>query len=267
MYYLPLYLQFIKIRLQSMIEYRATFLTGAVAQFVSYGSTFLLVWVMVNQFGTLSGWNPYEVMFLYSLNLGSYAITGYFLFNLCFRLPTLIQTGEFDEVLTKPLNPLLYIVCRDFNYGYFSHLILSIVIMTICFIKLGIVVTFLKLILLVVVILAAALIQGAALLFTSVPSFWLVRGNSLMKTFFFDVKDFIQYPISLYNKTIQIMLTFVFPYAFISFYPAQYFLEKNDFLMFHPIFQYLTPIVGVVMFVLAYGFWNLGINNYKSTGS
>ncbi|KAB2846375.1 MAG: ABC transporter permease, partial [Ignavibacterium sp.] len=115
--------------------------------------------------------------------------------------------------------------------------------------------------------LSGALIQGAAFIFTSVPSFWLVQSNSLMDIFIWDLKSFIRYPISAYHRIIQVILTLIIPYAFINFYPAQYFLNKNDFLMFHPVFQYLSPLVGVLLFIFAYRFWNTGINHYKSTGS
>lgn len=266
MNYLGLYLEFIKIRLQSMIEYRSAFLSGALAQAASYSAELLLVWIMINQFETIGTWGPYEVMFLYALNLLTYAVAGFFLYNPHASLSGMIRTGEFDEVLTKPLNPLLYIVCRMFNYGYFSHTAISIIIIGICFVKLGISITLIKVLFLVVIVISGALIQGAIFLFASVPSFWLVE-NSGFRVLFWNSKEFIKYPISIYNKAIQLFLTLIMPYAFISFYPAQYFLNKDDFLMFHPVLQYTSPIVGIIVFTIAYKFWTLGIKNYTSTGS
>jgi ABC-2 type transport system permease protein len=125
----------------------------------------------------------------------------------------------------------------------------------------------LKILFLCVSILGAALIQSAGFLFTSIPSFWIIQNNSLRDILFHQLKGFVDYPISLYSKFIQVILTLVIPYAFLSFYPSQFFLGKNDFLMFHPIFQYLTPILGIILFFLAYKFWLFGINHYKSTGS
>lgn len=267
MHYLDLYLEFIKIRLQSMMEYKKAFLTGALAQAISYGTEFLLLWIMIQQFHSMAGWSAYEVMFLYALNLLSYAFAGFFLYMPCAEmLSPMIQSGEFDEVLIKPMNPLLYLSCSTFCYGYLSHVTLSVLIIVICFLKLGIIVTPVKILFLLVVVLSGALIQGAGFLFTSVPSFWIVKSNSL-NSFMYMSKYFIQYPLSIYNKVVQVILTFVIPYAFINFYPAQYFLKKNDFLMFHPLFQYLSPAVGIILFVGAYRFWGLGLRHYKSTGS
>jgi len=267
MSYIPLYLEFIKIRLKRMVEYRGAFLSGAAAQFIMYGTTFALIWIMIDKFKNLNGWSSYEILFLYALDLCSYSFAAFFLFNFSMMLPVMIQTGEFDDILTKPLNPFVHLISREFNIAYFTHITLSVLVMTICFINLGIRLNALKLLILLIVILGGALIQGAALLITTVPSFWLIQNNSLKYTFFTNLKSFIQYPISLYNRTIQVLLTLVVPYAFINFYPAQYFLNKNDFLIFHPVFQYLTPVVGIILFILAYRFWITGVNNYKSTGT
>lgn len=267
MRYIDLYLEFIKIRLQSMLEYRKAFFTGAVAQAISYTTEFLLIWVMIQKFQTIAGWSAYEVMFLYALNLLSYALAGFFLYNPCVEmLSPMLQSGEFDEVLIKPLNPLLYLSSSTFCYGYFSHVTLSAIIITLCFIKLGITMTFAKVVFLLITAFSGALIQGAAFLFTSVPSFWLVKGDSL-RSFMWMSRYFIQYPLSVYHQLIQVLLTLIIPYAFVNFYPAQYFLSKNDFLMFHPIFQYLPPVVGVLLMIGAYRFWQLGLKHYKSTGS
>lgn len=267
MQYIDLYLEFIKIRLQGMIEYKKAFLTGAAAQAISYATEFFLLWVMIRQFNTIAGWSPYEVMFLYALNLLSYAIAGFFLYMPCVEmLSPMVQSGEFDAVLIKPLNPLLYMSCSTFCYGYFSHVTLSIAIIVICFIKLGIIMTPVKILFLVITALSGALIQGSAFIFTSVPTFWLTKSNSL-SSFMWMSRYYIEYPLSIYNKIVQVLLTLVIPYAFVNFYPAQYFLNKNDFLMFHPVFQYLSPAVGIIMFFGAYKFWNFGIKHYKSTGS
>lgn len=266
MYYLDLYWQFIKINLKTMIEYRSTTVGVALAEATGFLAEFGIVWVMINQFKTIGGWGPYEVMFLFALNLLSYALASFFLYRLSNRLPGMIQNGTFDEVLTKPTNPFLYLTCSGFSYGYFSHVTVSIAVIVVCFAKLGISVSFQKILYLFIVVLSGALIQGAASIFTSVPCFWLVQNNSL-RGFMRSLRNFIQYPISVYSKGIQIILTILLPYAFVNFYPAQYFLGKNDFMMFHPVFQYLSPGVGIILFIGAYKFWNAGIRQYKSTGS
>jgi ABC-2 type transport system permease protein len=74
-------------------------------------------------------------------------------------------------------------------------------------------------------------------------------------------------PVSIFPRFIQIFLTAIIPFAFVSFYPAQYFLGKEDFMMFHPALQYLTPVVGLFTLCVSGLIWSRGVNRYKSSGS
>lgn len=263
---LSLYRAFIKIKIKAMVEYRGAFFWGGIAQASSYTAEFILIWIMIQKFQTIGGWGPYEVMFLYALNLLSYAVAGSFLYSPATGLPAMIQSGSLDEVLTKPMNPLLYLICNKFLYQYASHALLSIVIIAVCFYHLQIQITMLTVLMLFVTVISGALIQGSAFLYTSVPAFWIVQSQAI-GNFMGDLRGFIRYPLSIYHKGIQIVLTLIIPYGFINFYPAQYFLGKHDFMLFHPVFQFLSPLVGLLLFYGAYQFWKLGIRHYKSTGS
>jgi ABC-2 type transport system permease protein len=53
----------------------------------------------------------------------------------------------------------------------------------------------------------------------------------------------------------------------VNFYPVHYFLDKTGDNLFSPILQYGTPVVGIVLFFLAYQFWRIGVDKYESTGS
>ncbi|MGQ4668468.1 ABC transporter permease [Metabacillus halosaccharovorans] len=267
MHYLKLYIEFIKLRILGVAEYRKAFIIGAVAQFVSYFAEFFLIWVIVNEFNSINGWSAGEVLLLYGLNLSSYAIAGFFFFTPTSQLSAMVKDGTFDELLIKPLNSFWYLVCREFNTGYLSHFILSLLVIFYSFHVLNVEIGLSNFWFLIMTLIGGALIQGAALIITSVPSFWVVENRGLKQILFFQAKGFIKYPITIFNTPIQIFLTLILPYAFINFYPAQYFINKNDFSIFHSSFQYLTPIVGSVLFILAYLFWNIGINHYKSTGS
>ena len=100
----------------------------------------------------------------------------------------------------------------------------------------------------------------------NIPAFWIVKTDAL-STFKWSLNEFIQYPLSIYDRWIQIMLTFVFPVAFIGFFPSQVLLEKTDYLGFPSQIVFLSPLVGIVLFIISYLLFFVGIKNYKSTGS
>lgn len=267
MYYWSLHMQFIMLKLQGIAQYRKSFVLGAIAQFLMYGAQFLMLWIIIEKFKTINGWQANEVLFLYGLNLGTYALAGFFFNPITSQLPQMIQNGTFDEVLTKPVNTLAYLVCRDFNTAYFSHLGLSAIVVIYALYELNIQFTMIDSLFFIAVIIGGMLIQSAALLITATPAFWIVNSGPIQSVLFFEMTQFIRYPLSIYNKIIQFILTFVLPYSFINYYPANYLLGKQETTLFHSSFQYLTPIVGIVMFIAAYVFWKIGIRNYTSTGS
>ena len=266
MYYLDLYWEFIKIRIKTAVEYRGqTFITGF-SQMIGYGSEFLILWIMVSKFQQMGQWNVYEIMLIYAMNLLGYSLANVFIYRTCHNLAELIRTGDFDGIITKPTNPFMYLCCSGFMYGYWAHVALTVGLMIFCFGKLGVSFSLAKILFLLLVIFGSALIQGATQLISYVPTFWVIKSNAIRSVHRY-ARDFVQYPLSIYHKSIQILLTFVIPYAFISFYPLQYLLEKDDFLMFHPVVQYLTPAVGILLAFLAYRFWLFGLKHYNSSGS
>ena len=266
MKYFKLYVEFIKIRMMSIAEYRKAFFIGAIAQFIGYGAQFIVLWLMLDHFQTINGWTKYEVILLYSFNLASYALAAFFLFNPTRQLSLMIKNGTFDEVLTKPLNSLLYLICRDFNTAYFSHLTLAVSFMIISFIQLGITLGSAQFFFLVITLIGGALIQGGLMLLMALPTFWIVENRGLIEILSQKAR-FVQYPISIYNIALQVILTLILPYAFVNFFPIQYLLQKDDFTVFHPSFQFLTPFVGMACMTIAYLGWTFAIKHYQSTGN
>lgn len=263
---IKLYFQFAKVNFLTQMEYRMDYFFRMIAKIFSWSTGFIMISILLYKFKAIGGWNTYEVMFLYALDVLSYSIAATFFMGPCENLATSIHSGQFDEVLTRPVNSLCYYVCRKVSAGYVSNYVISIIIIVICFTNLHISLSIFKFFMLIVVILGASLIQGAAFLITTIPSFWLIKSKSLYALFYSNLTNFLQYPLNIYKKSIQIFLTFILPYGFINFYPAQYFLGKDD-VLFHPAFQFLTPIVGIFLFTIACFFWEFAINHYKSTGS
>ena len=224
---LHIYLKLIRLQAKAQINDRGSFALRFVSKIFGWGSGFIMIWIMLYKFQNLAGWSPYEVLFLYTLNIFSYSIIATFLMNPCEKLPKYIQSGEFDGIITKPVNSFFYYTFRIFSTGYFANFTMCLVVMIICIIKLHIRMNLLNIIFLILVLLGGSLIQGALFIFEAVPTFWIIKNDSLRGLLISNFRSFIQYPLSIYNSVIQVFMTFIIPYGFINFFPSQYFWGKR----------------------------------------
>lgn len=263
-----LFSSFFTVALRKQTTYRGTYFAGIVGQWISNGATFLGIYIMVSSFDLLDGWNGPEVLMLFGLSVMSYAIGASFFFNFATGLVERIRSGEFDVSLTKPIHPFLHeVFSAGYNAGYLSHFMLSLVIVIVALSSVSYTPTVWTILFLILVVLGAALIQAAALIASSVMSFFSVGGNPIMDFLLVDIKAFTNYPITIFPRGIQFILTFILPFAFMNFYPAAALLGKEIPEGYPAILSYLAPIVGIVVFALSVLLWNWGLKHYQSTGS
>lgn len=266
--FLSLYLASFKISFRAQTMYRSTYFLGILGQWIGYGATFVTLYVLVSTFETLNGWTGNEVMVLYGLSLMSYAIAASIFWRSCSDLALRIRSGEFDSALTKPLHPFMQMLFRDgFNMGYVSHFTVALVIVVAALCKLEHSVSPTSIAFFVLNVLGASLVQSAALIAASAMSFFTVGENPVMDFLVYKVKDFTNYPITIFPRGIQFILTFILPFAFINFYPSAVLLGKAVPAGYPAFLPYLSFPVGAGLFVLSLLLWNWGLTHYKSTGS
>lgn len=266
MFYVSLFFKFVRIRWRSQLEYPGAFALGILAQWMSYGFQFLTMWILVGAFGTLNRWQPMQVLFLYVMNLFAYASGATFTFNMSREMPNLARTGALDDVLIKPLNSFVYMLSANINVGYVSHLSLAITAMAISLHALGIVLGPLQLLWLAVALASGAVIHSSLMILCSVPSVFVV-GDTDWGFFYWGLRDFLDYPLSIFARPLQLLFTFVLPFGFINFFPAQAILGIRDTMGLPPAIVYLAPAVALALAALTLWAWRGALNRYESTGS
>lgn len=264
---LKLYARFIPAYFKSKNEYGFYFYADFLAFSIINLANYLVIWVMFEAFPSINGWSYYEVLFLYTMNLFTYGVAGVFFFFQLREMETMVQEGTFDSILIRPVNPFIHIVIRTFGHFFLGDVVIGIVMFAVCFKALHLEFTFVSAIGFGAVLLGAILIQAAFMIVTGAASFWFIKSNALTNVVLFGLRSFLNYPISIYGKGIQMLLTFIVPYAFVNFYPSQLFLQKKGDLLFHPVLQFATPAVGLLLFWLSYRIWAAGINKYQGAGN
>lgn len=267
MYYLKMAYRFVLIYVKSEMEYRANFIISMILQMSSYCISLLSVWIMLRKFNTINGWSMYEVMFLSSLNLLTYSLASLLLWSPMREMEDLVCQGGFDGILTRPMHSFVFMFFRGFNHAFIGNTLVSATILYICLQHISVHWSFKMIFWSSLTLLGGVLIQAAIFIITGSINFWFMKSTAIVDTAVYSVRGFLDYPLSIYQRWVQVLLTFIIPYAFVNFYPARYFLDKKEDVLFHPVFSIATPIIGAGLMVLSYFIWNAGVNRYESSGS
>ena len=78
----------------------------------------------------------------------------------------------------------------------------------------------------------------------------------------FGMNEFAKYPLTIYSRGIGLVLTWIIPYGFVSFYPANHLLGREPGAI-----VWLAPLVALVFVTIAYRVWKFGLRHYSGTGS
>lgn len=264
---LDLLFEFIKLSIKQSTIYRGTWILGVLGQFLNYGATILSLYIVIISLGSIKGWIAGEMLFIYALALLAYALAASIFYGPCMMLGTKILNGDFDQTLTKPMSPLTYEIASNFNIGYISHIILAIFLVVVAVKKMFLEISVNTVISIVVIVFCGALIQASLLLFASMFSFIMVNGNPALKFIVSKARNFIQYPLNIYPRSIQLLLTFVLPYGFINFYPVVNLLHKEGLAFGGSVLGILSPAISVILFVISIYAWNKCLKVYSSAGS
>ncbi|MCS7205029.1 MAG: ABC-2 family transporter protein [Leptospiraceae bacterium] len=259
------YLRLILSSIQSKMEYRGSFYVFLLSIVSFYLSQIFVIVIMIYNFRSIQGWGPGELSLLYTLFIFSYGITSNVFSGLLF-FSEFIRKGDYDRILLRPLNTLGQIISMNFDLTGLIHFGLGIIALILTHHFLPIEWDLKRIFLFVLTIIGGSLIFGAIRIFVAGVSFFAIKNDSLQHLVVFSTREFILYPLNIYNRFVQFFLTFIFPIGFVNYYPAHLFLDKKEAFL-HPMLIYGTFPVGVVFFLLSLLFWRVGEKHYGSTGS
>lgn len=260
--YFKLYVEFLKQAVKVWMEYRGDFFIGALSTFTIQGAAILFIAVVFGQIHQLNGWSFSQMLFMFGIANTGRSIHMLFFDNLWTLGWQYIKTGDFDRILIRPINPLFHVIADRVQQDGVGQFLLGLIILVESVRPAHIHWSVLNVILLIVMIVSSGLIFSAVNLFLATLSFWMVDSLPIMSAVF-NLSDFARYPLSIYNKSIRVILTWIIPYGFTAFYPASYFFGGRGYTLVAS----MTPLVAVLCCLVAYYFWTCGIRAYSSTGT
>ena len=259
-----LYWHFIRLRLRERMEYRGAYFLQIWAQAIGWGGDYAVIAVLLHRFPAVNGWTFPEVVFLFSLELFSYAVGASLVYGAMTQLDTLVVEGALDTYLVRPLDPLAHLAARWYTPGHVAHLVISSAFLVWSVVLLGMAWSVPGALYFLLALAGAACLQAAALIAVGSLSFLWVRASHAF-SLYFAVKSFVSYPATLYGAGVQWLLTLVVPLAFVNFYPAALLLGKDSGVLPSPLL-WAAPLVGPCALLAARRAFRSGLGRYQGAG-
>ncbi len=253
--------------MKSWFQYKVDAILRSLTVFLREATGIFVIYFTLLKFDTLNGWDIQELLFLFSLLFLTYGILIVFFTGLRDFGKT-VRNGGFDRFILRPRGLLFQIIFSNADwFAAIGHGGLGIVLFVISAGNVGIVWNLRTVIYYIAAVIGGVLIQGAIFLLLASLNIYLLETKSLKDLLYWNMRKFAGYPVSIFHKAIQFCMIYVVPFAFINYFPAQYLLRKEDMAGYPAVYMYLTPVIGVCLYLAAYGFWRYSIRFYKSSGN
>lgn len=258
-YYLKLYGQYVKLSFRSLLAYRADFLVGSIGFLISAGAMLFSLFVVFQFTDAIGGWDVWQVLFLYAFTSLGGALWDTFMINMIF-LGNKIRDGSFDQLMLRPVDPLFQLIAEKMDPDTIGEAVFSIILCGICLyhydlVSIGSILLFLCL------VISTVFTFASIHLFANTTAFWIIETRGVT-SIIWTLNRFTMYPMSVYPKWIVRLFTFVVPFGFVGYYPIRLMLGNSN-----EVVDFLSIVIGPLLFMLVYGFWRLGLRRYQSTGS
>jgi ABC-2 type transport system permease protein len=249
---------------RASLAYRTSFWMMAVSNFVIGGLDFVGIWIMFSAVDSLGGYSLGEIALLYGVTGLGLSIAD-MVVGQVERIGQLIRMGRLDTMMVRPVPLLVQVCANEFALRRIARVVQTGILFAVgCSF-----VTWSP----TKVLVAGAMVCSGAVIFFAVfvgfacIQFWTADSSDVANAFTYGGNTITQYPPTIFPKELLATLTFLFPLAFVNWYPCLYLLDRPDPLGLPTWVPFISPAVAVVMLTCAAVVWRSGVRHYNSTGS
>ena len=258
-----LYFQLQLLQARAILEYRADFWLNIVGMALRQVAVFVFIVALFTKVPNVQGWTQPEIILLYALAVIPRGIVQLF-FNGVWWLSSYIHSGRFDQLLVRPFPILLQVMALDFSIEGLANIILGMLGLAYASQASGLHWGIGQSIFLVFTLIVSTVIMASIDLATHCTLFWNPASGGRIPYIAEYFVEFAKYPITLYDQVIRTVITWILPFAFVSYFPALILLGKLDSNLW---IAYFSPIVGLLAILLAALLWQYGLRQYQSAGN
>ena len=259
--YLRLYANFVRFSFSRAMEFRVDFTFRIFMDSMFYVVQFGFFGVLYRHIADLGGWNWDQVIIFVSGFLLTDAINMTFFSNNLWQLPTMINRGDVDYYLVRPVSSLFFLSMRDLAANSFVNLIIASSILVWALARYPGHLGGFTILVYILMLVAGNVLYAIIQLIFLIPTFWF-HSHFGLREIFFNVQRYMERPDQIFYGFVHRILISVLPFALIISYPT------------HILFSGITLarilhvlVVIVLLFAFMVWFWHKGLRAYSSASS
>ncbi len=260
--YQYLYIRYISQDLKRILEYQLDF-------FVQFFSTFLMqitglatIWGIFTQVHEINGWGYWEIIMVYSLMYFSIGF-GEIFFEGPWSINGLYHSGKLDYLLLRPIPIVFQVFASRIGLNGIGNIVTAIIVFITAWVHCSEAISILNVILFLLLFMIAIPIKGAIILAANCITFWTKSVGNAFGNLIHNVGEYTKYPITIYPRVIQLIVTLIVPYAFVSFFPASLLLNKGPGAKL----MWFAPVAAGYSIYLSVKLFKKGLTLYESVGN
>lgn len=261
-----LYRRLVVAQIHGQMQYKTSFVMQTIGSFAGNVLDLVILPFTFARFSSLDGWSLGEVLFLYALASISFGIHEVITEGFD-EMSTYIKQGTFDRVLLRPVTPFTQMLAADFEMRRLGRSLQGVVALIFALTQIHVTWTWGKLLFFPVTIASSVVLFSGITVLGATLCFWTIERTEVINIFTYGGTYMASYPISILQRWLRQLVTFVIPLAFVAYYPGLYFLDRTDPFGVPPQVSFVTPLVSVAFFALAWRVFAWGVQHYQSTGN
>jgi ABC-2 type transport system permease protein len=249
-------------QLKAILEYSKDFYVmicaAALTQFVG----FVFLWVVFSRIPDIQGWGFWEVAFMYAAIYFSEGVGSLF-FEGTWRMLKLVNTGELDRYLVRPVPLVLQIVTTGIGMNGLGNIVIGGWIMGMALTRVAIDWSLSTVLAAVVLLISAMTVRVAINYAANCSAFWIKNSGNAFPIMVHNMGEFAKYPITIFSLGLQLFISLAVPFAFVSFFPAAVLFGKEEW----AVYGWMGPLVAAYTVGMAFLIFRIGLRKYESTGN
>ncbi len=258
--YWRIYKVFFTSSLQRELEFRANFIAKTFQNCIWIVFFIVIVLVIYSRAKSIAGWNRGDAFALAATVFLMESISRTFC-NSLIEIPEQVRRGTLDFVVTKPIDSQFWVGFRRFNFDLIGSIIAGIAMLVYGCVTSQANIGLPNIVLYAVAFLASVVIYNCFMMMLMTLGIWLVRVDNLW-VLGETVQQVSRYPLDIYVPSVQRILTYGVPLAFIAYVPTQQLVKAPQV---WPVL--LGSIWAVLLFVAARKYWIFAMKHYSSASS